>query len=82
MIMLTYKTIVENLDVGVAVVRNGQYLSNINLAFKDFLSLRDDVLDIKSLLLKIDSDTISIDKFKIFINYIRNTFSSNVPKIG
>lgn len=82
MIMLTYKTIVENLDVGVAVVRNGQYLSNINLAFKDFLSLRDDVLDIKSLLLKIDSDTISIDKFKIFINYPENIKSSFILNLN
>lgn len=80
--MLTYKTIVENLDVGVAVVRNGQYLSNINLAFKDFLSLRDDVLDIKSLLLKIDSDTISIDKFKIFINYPENIKSSFILNLN
>ena len=67
--MLTYKNIVENLDVGIAIVRNGKYLSNINIAFRDFLSLKYDVPDIKSLLTLIDSDTISLDKFKIFINY-------------
>jgi diguanylate cyclase (GGDEF)-like protein len=82
MIMLTYKTIVESLDVGVAVVRNGKYLSNINIAFKDFLSLTDDVLDIKSLLLKIDSDTISISKFNIFINYPENLKSSFILNLN
>lgn len=82
MIMLTYKTIVESLDVGIAVVRNGKYLSNINLAFKDFLSLNEEVLDIKSLLLKIDSDTISIDKFKIFINYPENIKSSFILNLN
>jgi diguanylate cyclase (GGDEF)-like protein len=80
--MLTYKTIVESLDVGIAVVRNGKYLSNINLAFKDFLSLNEEVLDIKSLLLKIDSDTISIDKFKIFINYPENIKSSFILNLN
>jgi diguanylate cyclase (GGDEF)-like protein len=80
--MLTYKTIVESLDVGVAVVRNGKYLSNINIAFKDFLSLTDDVLDIKSLLLKIDSDTISISKFNIFINYPENLKSSFILNLN
>ena len=70
--MLTYKNIVENLDVGIAIVRNGKYLSNINIAFRDFLSLKYDVPDIKSLLTLIDSDTISLDKFKIFINFPEN----------
>lgn len=79
--MLTYKTIVEGLDIGVALIRDGKYLSNINLAFKEYLSIKDDVEDIKSLLLLIDSDTISIDKFNIFINYpdeIKSSFILNL----
>lgn len=79
--MLTYKTIVESLDVGVAIIRNGKYLSNINYAFKDYLSIEDDVDDIKSLLLLIDSDSISIEKFQIFINYpdeIKSSFILNL----
>ena len=44
--MLTYKTIVEGLDIGVALIRDGKYLSNINLAFKEYLSIKDDVEDI------------------------------------
>lgn len=79
--MLTYKSIVESLDIGVAIVRNGKYISNINIAFKNYLSLQEDVPDIKSLLLLIDSDSISIDKFKIFINYpesIKSSFILNL----
>jgi diguanylate cyclase (GGDEF)-like protein len=79
--MLTYKTIVESLDVGVAIIRNGKYLSNINYAFKDYLSIKDDVDDIKSLLLLIDTDSISIEKFQIFINYpdeIKSSFILNL----
>ena len=79
--MLTYKTIVEGLDIGVALVRDGKYLSNINFAFKEYLSIKDDVDDIKSLLLLIDSDTISIDKFNNFINYpdeIKSSFILNL----
>jgi diguanylate cyclase (GGDEF)-like protein len=79
--MLTYKTIVESLDVGVAIMHNGNDLSNINLAFKEYLSITDDIKDIKSLLLLIDSDTISIEKFKIFINYpeeIKSSFILNL----
>jgi diguanylate cyclase (GGDEF)-like protein len=80
--MLTYKNIVENLDVGIAIVRNGKYLSNINLAFKNYLSLENDVADIKSLLSLIDSDSISIDKFKIFINYPENIKSSFILNLN
>ncbi|MFI0492262.1 GGDEF domain-containing protein, partial [Flavobacterium sp.] len=80
--MLTYKNIVENLDVGIAIVRNGKYLSNINLAFKNYLSLENDVADIKSLLTLIDSDSISIDKFKIFINYPDNIKSSFILNLN
>ncbi len=80
--MLTYKNIVENLDVGIAIVRNGKYLSNINLAFKNYLSLENDVADIKSLLTLIDSDSISIDKFKIFINYPENIKSSFILNLN
>jgi len=80
--MLTYKNIVENLDVGIAIVRNGKYLSNINIAFRDFLSLKYDVPDIKSLLTLIDSDTISLDKFKIFINFPENITSSYILNLN
>ena len=79
--MLTYKTIVESLDIGVAIIRNGKYLSNINYAFREYLSIEDDIDDIKSLLLLIDSDSISIEKFKIFINYpdeIKSSFILNL----
>lgn len=79
--MLAYKTIVEGLDIGVALVRDGKYLSNINFAFKEYLSIKDDVDDIKSLLLLINSDTISIDKFNNFINYpdeIKSSFILNL----
>jgi len=80
--MLTYKNIVENLDVGIAIVRNGKYWSNINIAFRDFLSLKYDVPDIKSLLTLIDSDTISLDKFKIFINFPENITSSYILNLN
>lgn len=63
-----YKNILECLDVGVAIIRNGKYLSHLNLAFKDFLSLKDEIEDTQSLLSLIDSDSISIENFKIFIN--------------
>lgn len=79
--MLMYKTIVESLDVGVAIISNGKHLSNINLAFKEYLSIKEDIDDIQSLLLQIDSDTISIEKFKIFINYpdeIKSSFILNL----
>jgi diguanylate cyclase (GGDEF)-like protein len=79
--MLTYKSIVESLDIGIAIIRNGKYLSNTNIAFKNYLSLQEDVPDIESLLLLIDSDTISIEKFKIFINYpesVRSSFILNL----
>lgn len=80
--MLTYKNIVENLDVGIAIVRNGKYLSNTNIAFRDFLSLKNEVPDIKSLLTLIDSDTISLDKFKIFINFPENITSSYILNLN
>lgn len=80
--MLTYKNIVENLDVGVAIVRNGKYLSNTNIAFRNFLSLQKDVPDIKSLLAIIDSDTISLEKFKIFINFPENITSSFILNLN
>lgn len=80
--MLTYKSIVENLDIGIAIVRNGKYLSNINIAFKNYLSIQEDLPDIKSLLVLIDSDSISIDKFKIFINYPENIKSSFILNLN
>jgi diguanylate cyclase (GGDEF)-like protein len=80
--MLTYKTIVESLDVGVAIIRNGNHLANINHAFKEYLSISDDIEDIKSLLLLIDSDTISIEKFKIFINYPEEVKSSFILNLN
>lgn len=80
--MLTYKSIVESLDVGIAIVRNGKYLSNVNNAFKNYLSLQEDVPDIKSLLPLIESDSISIDKFKIFINYPENIKSSFILNLN
>lgn len=74
--MLTYKNILESLDVGIAIIRDGKYLSNINIAFKEFLSLEEDIEDIESLLSRIDSDSISIAKFNIFLNFPENLQSS------
>lgn len=79
--MLTYKTIVESLDIGIAIIRDGKYLSSTNTAFKKYLSLTHDVKEVKFLLPLIDSDTISIEKFTIFMNYpddIKSSFILNL----
>lgn len=74
--MLTYKSIIDGLDVGVAVIRNGLGLSDINPAFKKFLNLQGEVKDVHALFLSIETDTTSIDKFKIFITHQENEASS------
>ena len=73
--MLTYKNILENIDVGIVVIQDGKYLSNINLAFKEYLSLEDDVKDVESLLSLIDTDPVSIANFNVFINFPENETS-------
>lgn len=79
--MLMYKTILENLDAGIAVIRNGKYLSHINQAFKDYFSLKDEIDDLPSLLQLIDTDTLFIKQFLEFINCstdIKSSFILNL----
>ncbi len=79
--MLMYKTILENLDAGIAVIRNGKYLSHINQAFKDYFSLKDEINDLPSLLQLIDTDTLFIKQFLEFINCstdIKSSFILNL----
>jgi diguanylate cyclase (GGDEF)-like protein len=76
-----YKTILENLDAGIAVIRNGKYLSHINQAFKDYFSLKDEIDDLPSLLQLIDTDTLFIKQFLEFINCstdIKSSFILNL----
>lgn len=80
--MLAYKKILESLDVGIAIIRDEKYLSNINPAFKKFLSLEDDIEDIESLLLRIDTDSVSIGKFVIFLNFPENLKSSFILNLN
>jgi diguanylate cyclase (GGDEF)-like protein len=80
--MLTYENIIESLDLGIAVIRNGKYLSTTNAAFKKYLSLEGDVPDIKSLLSSIESDKTSIEKFKIFIDYPENIKTSFILNLN
>jgi diguanylate cyclase (GGDEF)-like protein len=80
--MLTYKDILEFLDVGVAIVRNGKSFANMNIAFKKYLELKSDVKDIHSLLPLIDSDSISITKFNIFIKHTDHLKSSYILNLN
>ncbi len=80
--MLTYKNILESLDVGIAILRDGKYLSNLNIAFKEFLSIEEDIEDIESLLSRIDSDSNSIAKFNIFLNFPENLQSSFILNLN
>jgi diguanylate cyclase (GGDEF)-like protein len=65
--MLTYKNILDALDVGIAVIRNGDHLTDMNPAFQTLLNLSGEVLPLQSLLHLIDTDASSIDRLKTFI---------------
>jgi diguanylate cyclase (GGDEF)-like protein len=80
--MLTYKAILEFLDVGVAIVHNGKSFANMNIAFKTYLDLKSDVKDINSLLSLIDSDSISITKFNLFIKHTDRLKSSYILNLN